>query len=102
MTIQTSLLSIFFVIQYNPSVTHQVTHLLHEASPSSMTLHLHQNPAHGENRKWSKEHSDQGGLRNNPSTLFKEMTGLNLNCDKNYPTVRFLVVISSPSGEVLG
>jgi hypothetical protein len=49
-----------------------------------------------------KKHSDQAGLRNNLSVLFKEMTGLNLNWDKNCPQVRFLVVISSPSGEVLG
>ena len=102
MTIQTSLLSIFFVIQYNPSVMHQVNHLLHEVSLSSMTLYLHQNPAQGENRELSKIHSDQAGLRDNPSAWFKEMTGLNLNWDKNYPPVRFLVVISSPSGEVLG
>jgi len=98
MTTQTSMLSIFFVIHYNPSVTHQVTHLLHEASLSSMTLNLHQNPAQGENRKWSKKHSDQAELRDNPSVFFKETIGLNLNWDKNYPPVRFLVVISSPSG----
>jgi hypothetical protein len=49
-----------------------------------------------------KKHSDQAGLRNNLSVVFKEMTGLNPNWDKNYPPVRFLVVISSPSGEALG
>jgi hypothetical protein len=49
-----------------------------------------------------QKNSDQAGLRNSPSVLFKEMTGLNLNWDKNYPPVRFLVVICSPSGEMLG
>jgi hypothetical protein len=49
-----------------------------------------------------KKNSDQAGLRDNSSVLFKEMTGLNLKWDKNYPPLRFLVVIYSPYGAVLG
>lgn len=55
MTIQTSMLNIFFVIHYNPSVMHQATHLLHEASLSRTSLHLHQNPAESEKNKMIKK-----------------------------------------------
>lgn len=65
---------------------HQVTHLLHEASLPSMTLHLHQNAAQSEKKKIIlKKNNDQASLSDDPSALYKEMTGLNLNWDKNYP-----------------